>query len=426
MKLSYSIVRDLAAFSTIGLVTVSWASTTESTIANLATLRLGFIAIIILYLVWGIVKNPSKAARILVGSAFMGLFAGYSILMLGVMSPTASSSFSLHMTWVILSSSIAGVYYLTPAGKPIVSDRAVWMFICFALLILIYTVVEGGLLISGYPRFVYEVKNYEGNTISYSQGISKFFGLAAVFSAIILSRSMTSSHLRYLCVGFVGVFLALSLIGGGRGDFIFALLTSMLVLRKFYLAAFFFVLVLIGFVYSSAVDETLSAYSVLVGRFAAFSYSLGMRDTLLIDSFKLLFDNINCFTIGCGIGYFQSYYHYPMALYPHNVVIEMLISFGLVTTAALVLLAVSGQKRVRERHGRSPNFEFMMVFFLLISVKSGTILTSFLLFGGLVFLALHGAASLQVSKREKAKISASTPRTNRSRPFDNRPRRSRF
>lgn len=403
MKQPYSIVHDLAAFSTIGLVTASWASTTQSTVVSLSAIRLVFILIVLLSLVWGIAKFPSKTGTILAGSGILVLFAYYSLLMLGIVAPTSASSVTSHITWVIVSVSIAGNYYLTPSGKPIVSDRVAWMFISFAFAILFYTVTQGGLLISGFPQFVFELETSEGSSISYSQGISKFFGLAAVFSAALISNSVSKLHLRYFCMGSLVVFLILSLIGGGRGDFVLALLTSIVVLGKFYAAVFVSTLTLMGMVYASAIEELLSAYSILAERFFALSYSLGMRDTLIADSLNLLLDNPVCMAFGCGIGFFQSYYDYPASLYPHNVLLETLISFGLIPTFALAFIALSGRSRMREFHGKSPNFVAMIVFFLLISFKSGSLLTSFLLWGGLIFLVLHGIARLQGTRESQNK-----------------------
>lgn len=207
-------------------------------------------------------------------------------------------------------------------------------------------------------------------------------------------------------MGSLVIFLFLSLIGGGRGDFVFALLTSMLVLGKLYAAAVVSIVTLMGMVYASAVEELLSTYSILAERFFALSNSLGMRDTLIADSLNLLLDNPVCMAVGCGIGFFQSYYDYPASLYPHNVLLETLISFGLIPTFALAFFALTGRSRMRELHGKSPNFVAMTVFFILISFKSGALLTAFLLWGGLIFLALHGIARLQGNKQEKAKISA--------------------
>lgn len=402
MKLPYSIVPDIAAFSTIGLVTVSWASTTQSTMTSLFALRLVFIFVVLLSFFWGIAKHPSKIGTILVGSGILVLYACYSLLIFGVFAPSSASDITGHITWVILTAAIAGIYFLTPPGKPIVSNRVAYMFISFALAILFYTVFQGGILISGFPQFVFELETAEGSSISYSQGISKFFGLAAVFSAALISRPASKLHLRgFLQVLFL-VFLFLSLIGGGRGDFIFALLTSMIVLRVLYAAAFVSILSLIGMVYANMFEELFSAYSILAQRYLALEYSLGMRDTLFNDSLSLLLDNPICMAFGCGIGFFQSYYDYPPSLYPHNVLLETIISFGLIPTFALAFFALYGRARVHKFHDKSPNFFAMIVFFLLISFKSGEILTSFILWGGLIFLAFHGIARLRKTNERKS------------------------
>ncbi|WP_139167382.1 hypothetical protein [Kordiimonas lacus] len=334
----------------------------------------------------------------------MTIVAIVSIVVSGFFYPSPSEFVLPSMIWVGLSVSIGASFYLTESGDPILSGRAAWMYIYFALLILIFTISQGGLVIAGVPRFVFDLTTSEGVAINYSQGISKFYGLAAVFSATLLSRSTQRSTIRFTCIALLMLFLFLSFIGGGRGDFGFAFVVSLLALRFIYAAMFLGVVFAIGSFYSNMVGDFISSNFVLFDRYLALSYSLGMRDTLLLDSFRLLKDEPYCLIFGCGFGFFQNYFNYAEDLYPHNVLIETIISFGLCTTGALAFLAAKGIKRVQRLHGSSPHFFFMAIFVFSLSLKSGTIATSFLLFGCLIFLACHGALRIVERKNSVDKI----------------------
>ena len=394
MKFNYSSISDFANFSTIGLVTVSWASTTESTISNLNTLRYFFTLVVFLFLVWGIKKKASKVSAIIISTGIFLMFTLYSIFMLAVQISGDASNIESLIIWFLLCSSIAGVFYLTPFGSPIVSERVAIMYIIFVTIIMFYTVANGGLIFSGFPKFIYDLQNINGVTLTYSQGISKFFGLAVIFLSIIISKYKKKWYLKLFCTSLLIFFLFLSLIGGGRGDFAVALLISLFILRVHYIITFMFILGLLIILVPNKLDQLISGYSILFDRFLALSYSLGARDVLIIDSFNLLIEKPSCVVFGCGIGFFQMYYNYSIGQYPHNVFLEFIISFGLILTTVTIYLVLLGIRNIRDNHGSSEYFLWMIMFFFLISFKSGSVVNSFLLFGGVGFILIHGVISI--------------------------------
>ena len=202
-----------------------------------------------------------------------------------------------------------------------------------------------------------------------------------------------------MCIALLVLFLGLSLLGGGRGDFLVALLLSLLALRFAYFA------LLVGVVFAALIlspnlmDGLITEYSVLFDRYAAFSYSLGMRDVLLADSATLLANEPICMIFGCGLGFFQNYYGYQISLYPHNVPIEFIISHGLLITIGFVYLIAMGLKELRHRHNKSSHFTFFFLFYLLISLKSGAIMTSYLLLGSILFLVQLGLRRITFNRK---------------------------
>src|SRR5690606_22950653 len=100
------------------------------------------------------------------------------------------------------------------------------------------------------------------------------------------------------------------------------------------------------------------------------------RDVLLGQAFYLLANEPQCLLIGCGIGYFQDYWNYPLGMYPHNLFLESIISFGAVLTLLALSLAFLGFREIYKREGKGSSFIAISVYFLLIGLKSGGLFSS--------------------------------------------------
>ncbi len=360
------------------------------------------MALVLAALCWGSIRAQEKVASIVSVAVLLAAMAMYSVLMLRLRSVTSEGDLAQHAIWVAVSGATAAVFVLLPTGKSILSDRVAWMYVGSAVAIVYYTAVVGGLQFDGFPKFVYDLINQQGVAISYSQGVSKFYGLAAVFATIIASQSANKGVTKWLSFLLAVLFLAFSFLGGGRGDFAFAILVSLWAIRKLYLLIVLAAGMLAVLAYPDAISGVLGQNQDLFDRYAALNYSLGMRDQLLIDSLNLLIREPGCLIFGCGIGFFQSYYGYPQGMYPHNVPVEFLISFGLIIASFWLLTAALGIEQLQRRYGRSPYFKFMVTYFLLVSLKSGTIASSFLLVGTTTFLCVVGLPHL--GKLGRAKV----------------------
>ncbi len=393
MMLSNDFIRDVSVFAIIALVTVAWASTTESTVAPLRAVRWALIGLAVASFAYLLIKRPSVTASALVGVLAISLYGFYSAMMLALSTTYMPGVIMSHIIWVTLVATTSGVFYLAPANKPVISDSSAWMYIFFCITLLLFTIVQGGLELNGFPRFVYRLGGLNDTEITYSQGISKIYGLAAVMLALLISREIKSAFSRSSSIALFVLFLSISLLGGGRGDFVIALLLSLVALRLRYIFILVGCIFCFFFIFQQQVSELLANYHILYERFLALSYSYGMRDSLLIDSFDLLLNEPRCMVFGCGISFFQSYYGYSLGLYPHNVPVEFLISFGGIITLSTIFLMFFGFRKIYRIEGYSSHFIFVFAFFLLVSLKSGSLITSYILVGCAAFLSQKGLMS---------------------------------
>lgn len=373
---------------------MAWATTTNTSYLLLTTARTVFILFLVpvlLILVIGRRRAFSAIAFVFAGASLLSL---YSWIIFQVYTGGAESLPFAYATLVIITTAFATSLYLAPRGSPVITDVVAWMYIIFAVGILTATIVLDGLKLSGVPRFNYDFISESGNELMYSQGVSKFYGLAAVFGAVIFGRFKTNLSRKFALAGCILIFLIISLIGGGRGDFLVALLLSIIAIGRNKIILFTLMVTPVLMYAQEEIFSFASNYTMLLDRYAVLTYSLGMRDTLLADGFDLLKSEPVCVMFGCGIGYFQHYFGYPDGMPPHNVVLEFLISFGLLISVPITLLLSIGLARMYALEGLSSHFIFVFMFSAGIGLKSGSIINSYLLSGGVTFLCLKGVVYL--------------------------------
>ena len=245
-------------------------------------------------------------------------------------------------------------------------------------------------------RYAEDFNNY--------QGISRISGvLFAIFVFLALNVKNFILASLYLC--FSVAFFIICLSGGGRGELIAALIcVAPSILQKgrgLALLPIILVLLLLN------LERLLEMRGIVRIVYLLEANSFGIRSTLALDAISLLTSDATTLFFGCGINCFQQSLGYDYALYPHNYVLEALVTFGLigcfpllVMMARLTILWISAMK----------NDEYLIIliafFFFLVSLKSGSIMssfsTTFLLF---YCSALWGSRRLKwrlhVSKRAK-------------------------
>ena len=97
-----------------------------------------------------------------------------------------------------------------------------------------------------------------------------------------------------------------------------------------------------------------------------------MRDILWANGWELIASDSNLIT-GNGFNYFQHYYGYDFGLYPHNLLIEIVISFGVI---GVILSA--GSLAGFFLSTRNMNVKNSVLAFIFLSyMKSGSLISFF-------------------------------------------------
>lgn len=351
-------------------LTVAWVTTLHSTRVFIETFRL--LSFSLSFLMSGLLVTFFFSAKRLLVMMFFFAVLVYMLGMSILNGVLASSSSSLLRDVLLLTVSIVlfSHYQIESISKVLP------IFSYFGLVAFIITICIGGFVLSPVPGFVLE---YTGS--HYSQGLSKYYGMAAIV-AVLSYYEATSIRKRIICFIMVLLFITLSFVGGGRGDF----LACMLVIGIYVISksgvkkSTFLLLSIISVVWFFF--EPLKKLEA-TGRFLVFGVGdFGGRDILLRKSWLLLKENPDCAMIGCGVGYFQDYWGLDSSSYPHNILVELVIAIGFPATLFIVIAICLGLYRISKKYSKHfTSFFLVFSFFLLIELKGGTLMTSWLLLG---------------------------------------------
>ena len=387
-SVSVTSLRNIALFLAILLVTIAWPTTTSETYQVFLNLRNYVLvpAVVILVSIILLYRRPLE----------FFLAVGGCLILLTIASIHGRQH--IHVGQLVAFRDVATYFMVNAillallAGKQqhIISAETAKYFLIAAGTILCYTVYVGGLYFDDGPRFIYSyVQDDLGVNASYSQGVSKFYGLAAVSAFLYLQRFKGNRYLLGIATIF---FLLVSFFGGGRGDFLAAILTIIVFskLRLRHIAVMVFLIIMLMFVDWESIMAVVPAFR----RYEAMLGSFGYRDVLVSQSLQLLGREPQCLLWGCGIGFFQFYWGYPSGMYPHNLILESIISYGAVFTLIIAVLFLMGCGVVYRREGRGSFFLAFSFFFLVVGLKSGGLLTSWITSASVLLLASIGLMDL--------------------------------
>ena len=274
-------------------------------------------------------------------------------------------------------------------------------FFIFCLLAIYFS---GAITLDPYPIFAYNIAAIDN--LNYSQETTAFFALGSVFFFFLVC-ARPSKITKFCCLVIALIFLYFSMAGGARGDFAIGLFVIILIMFKFFsvrwiILTFFFLSGLVMLILSSELIDF--SNFIMIRRFtgAIVDQNFGYRDVLLIQSFELLSNRLDCLLIGCGFNYFQIYYDYGFGLYPHNTFAELIITFGILIGLPLILIVLLGCIRGYFTKLGNTFIFYVLFYFLGISLKSGNLLTitaipSILYFS---YVGLKGSLTILDSKPE--------------------------
>jgi len=252
------------------------------------------------------------------------------------------------------------------------SRISVWLpaFFCASL---VYLIISGAILFAPLPYFNFE--QFDQDVRRYSHATSALFGIASLY---FILASYDKPRFRSLILTLISIFcLYLSAMGGARGDFAVALLLYVAILIRYRtIYSYVSVAVLAGFLIYVFSDEAILQNFLVFERYLSTieAGDFGDRDVLVFQSLSLLADNPLCIISGCGFNYFQYFYNYEYGLYPHNVLMELAITFGLLLALPLIALISLGAWRLFIDARADRFFFYFSMYVLLVSLKSGSLI----------------------------------------------------
>lgn len=277
---------------------------------------------------------------------------------------------------------------------------------------LILHLITGGILIEIPPRFNFAYGSLLiGREENYSLGLSNFYGMMSLVFLYSYHKKYNQGSLLILCSFFS---MYLSMLGGARGEFLITVLLWIalvifynLTIVKFIIiipSIMFMVILLIINMERIGVSEHLSSIVFFQRMESLISGDFSSRDTLIKSAVELFYDNPICFISGCGVGFFQYYNDFSHSLYPHNFLVEMLISFGVfLTTSLLVVMCLGWVFFCKRNEGHV--LSLLFVFSFLVSLKSGSMLTSWFAFSTILFFNYYYLFRITLKKLSNSRVS---------------------
>ncbi len=307
--------------------------------------------------------------------AFVVLFV-YGMVMATVMGGLTTAMSDLPTTILI---ALLGLF-IASQRTPVVTRSDAQILVLYIATFLLATLALGGLILSLPPYFVFQAQSdWHGSSVSYSQGVSKFFGFGLVLCGFLL-QAERSVKLQILLLFPSLTFLLLAFVGGGRGDALTALIIFLFVVMirlplKAKIPAIIIIVMLTGlFVRNINLDDL-----VIFRRLSIIlEGSAGARDEIYAEAIGMLADKVQCAVIGCGFDYFQFALQQDVGRYPHNQLIESMIVWGIPLTLVTMSYTVIGLYKSFREDGRNDAFPFIALFFFFIAMKSGSVVSSWL------------------------------------------------
>jgi hypothetical protein len=262
--------------------------------------------------------------------------------------------------------------------------------VLYAIGVLVMTYASGGILLDFPPTFVYSYyTEVTGLVTEYSLGMTNFLGFSALSSVYVFeSNQQKSTKLFWLFSSFLLIYM--TILAGGRGEVVASIfLMIVIVMSNKKLSEILWVLLALLFIGLPVFVSILMSLqdAAVVQRFIDLREGdLSMRDVLISDAIGILDSNSQCLFVGCGWEAFQKFMGYEFGLYPHNSLLELVVSFGVIFTFLMIVFVIIGLVKYKKNQGRIDFFMISFMYFLLISFKSGYFIGSWLLVISLVLL----------------------------------------
>jgi hypothetical protein len=268
------------------------------------------------------------------------------------------------------------------------------------MLVVVYLL--GGLIFEFPPKFIYQVASDVINREeTYSLSLTGIFSISIIFSIFkFIDSTALFWKLNYFFLFLLFNYLAF--LAGGRGEIISAFFVSILFyIHKNSWHNLIFTTVLSAFGLMAILNFFTDTYGlVALERFAILiqGADYSYRDILLGQVLSLLLSELRCLLVGCGAGFFQTFYNYEFGLYPHNHLAEAVVIFGLPLTVTFFIFGVHGLILYYRKVSKIDLFILVFFYNFLVALKSGYFFGNWFLNGGITFLIGLSISSFFVNR----------------------------
>lgn len=382
------------------LISISGLATSSELFNILEIIRILSLLVTLIAVFYTIVYLP--IGRITLYSLLIWLLLlNYSFLIAGLSGGVTIYSYSLFLIdFLIIGSGLILVCQKFHIEGTIIDEVDLLNYLIYAIISVLLLVLFNGLIFDGSIKFIFDIgSELIGREETYSLGITNFFMIAVIATISYMNKNIGLS--RLLLFIFTFIFFILGVMGGGRGELMAGIIVILIALYKkqnhvnniFFLIIIFILMMLVGM--SNIGENFISRMNVLLdGDFSG-------RDMLAMNIFKLISENLTCINIGCGPGYFQKYFDFDFGLYPHNSILEGIIVFGLPLMTLICIGVIAGIVKYLLIYKKSCPFFLIFIFVFLVSLKSGSLLGSWLLIVSAIFFISYYLDSLFAKKIKK-------------------------
>lgn len=315
----------------------------------------------------------------------------------------------ISLLWIIFYGLILSVFF---GGFSIIKTNEL-IYICISILFFILTIEVKNeninliyyiivslvlLILSGSLNFenginidfIMQKENYR----DYSQGFSFVYSM---FSLFLFNEFVKNKKIIYLLLFIICFFLVV--LGAARGEFIALIAVVFIIsLKNNYKKTLIFTLLIIMTSVYVITKMELENELLLIYRIGQIDQNnLGLRDILWIDGYKLLLNDVSFF--GNGFNYFQKYYNYSDSMYPHNILLELMIAYGVFGLLISILMVIGCVNLYKKQN----TINIITLYIFLVLLKSGSLFNffSFWVISLLVYNAIELLNDLNDKKYNK-------------------------
>lgn len=392
----------LALVSFLILTTIGFAQVNSATLALFPVMRQAAIVVCGFAIIGVLLHNKINIGFLIAVFALATLYL-VSLLQSGQFF---FEEFGLQRLTFSFLVALVGIFLLALTSSYQKSRSVSIFFQLYAAAVLAYIYFTGGISLLPAPRFNYDLTSESGSILLYNQGTTKFFGLAAICAlwSFFDSKAGVAQLLSFSLFCF---FAFWSFLGGGRGDFAMLIAVGLLMMS---LSGSRSIAYIIAFGVFAFVSLEASIYNVLSDSTAFMRIqvilqgdSFGMRDILFFEAYRLLMNEPRCLLVGCGFAFFQEYHSYPYGLYPHNILLEAVITWGLVFILPITIFFFVGLWKSRNSLGI---LFWVGIFFVGVGMKSGDVINSWFAMSFVMYVSAVGCKKLFFRRGAERRITA--------------------